>query len=150
MKPSDFALGISLIIGGLAIETHPKAKVPKRVAGPVSFAKSSEVQAYSGNYYRGDGTGYNVYLKLKTDGSYIGTWRGCMGVYGTAKGKWSIQGQQIVLKPAVETDMMKGHLCSLDISREQKKVLLLPTADRKKVAEQSRWGKPRYLFFTKR
>lgn len=89
---------------------------------------------YAGRYYRGDGLGYNIVLDLENDGSYRGQWRGCLGVYGTAAGKWRVKSsgkaRQIVLEPTRETNMMKGHLRILDIIYRDKKVLFLPTSER--------------------
>ena len=84
----------------------------------------------AGSYYRGDGTGYNINLDLKGDGSYDANWRGCLGVYGTARGKWTVDGEHIVLSPTKETDMMKGHLKTLDMAKHEGRLILLPTDDR--------------------
>ena len=84
----------------------------------------------AGTYYRGDGLGYNVSLDLRPDGSYDAKWRGCLGVYGTARGQWSHDGEQIVLSPKEETDMMTGHLRRLDVARHEGSVILLPSDDR--------------------
>ncbi len=149
MKLMYLAIAVPILFGGCSNLEQPNANLSKRALPIAATVKNSQFQAHSGNFYRGDGTGYNVNLNLKPDGTYTGQWRGCLGVYGTAFGKWSIKGQQIVLKPAKETDMMKGHLRSLDIIREQKKIFLLPTADRSLARKLSKWGKLPSLFFTK-
>src|SRR5262249_7592960 len=72
-------------------------------------------KAVAGSYYRGDGTGYNIYLTLDADGKYKAEWRGCLGKYGEASGQWTLKDKQITFKPSKEQDMMKGHLKSLDV-----------------------------------
>jgi hypothetical protein len=71
-------------------------------------------KAIAGDYYCGDGTGYNVFLSLKENGSYAGVWRGCLGKYGEASGKWKISDKRVVLTPKNEKGMMKSHLRQLD------------------------------------
>jgi hypothetical protein len=60
--------------------------------------------------YRGDGTGYNIYLTLKADGKYTAECQGCLSKYGEASGQWTLNGKLIVFKPSKEKDMMKGAL----------------------------------------
>src|SRR6185369_642253 len=72
-------------------------------------------KAVAGTYYSGDGLGYNVTLTLKDDGTYSGEWHGCLGKYGDASGNWELSGKSIALTPKKETDMMKGHLKTLDV-----------------------------------
>jgi len=73
------------------------------------------VKSVLGSYYCGDGTGYNVTLTLKEDGTYSGEWHGCLGKYGDASGSWKLSDKRIVLTPKKETDMMQGHLKTLDV-----------------------------------
>jgi hypothetical protein len=88
------------------------------------------LRPFAGSYYRGDGTGYNINLDLRPDGSYDARWRGCLGVYGTARGQWSVDGERIVLSPKKETEMMTGHLKRLDLARHDGRLILLPSDDR--------------------
>ena len=99
-------------------------------ASPQTRTQLTTLRPFAGNYFRGDGTCYNISLDLRPDGSYGAQWSGCLGIYGTARGKWSIDGDQILLSPRKETDMMKGHLTRLDISKYQGGVILIPTDDR--------------------
>ena len=80
----------------------------------------------TGSYYRGDHTGYNIYLDLLADGTYNATWRGCLGVYGTARGTWRITGERVILSPSEETDMMKGHLRELHVVQYQGQTVFVP------------------------
>jgi hypothetical protein len=84
----------------------------------------------AGNYYRGNGTGYNINLDLRPDGSYDANWRGCLGVYGTARGHWTVDGEHVLLTPTKETDMMRGHLKRLDFATHEGRLILLPSNDR--------------------
>jgi hypothetical protein len=88
------------------------------------------LRPFAGSYYRGDGSGYNINLDLWPDGSYDARWRGCLGVYGTARGQWLVDGEHIVLSPKKETDMMTGHLKRLDSARHEGRLILLPSDDR--------------------
>ena len=80
----------------------------------------------AGNYYRGDGTGYNIYLDLLSCGRYDAQWHGCLGVYGTARGTWTMVNDRVVLSPVKETDMMKGHLRELHVVKLESQTVLVP------------------------
>jgi hypothetical protein len=79
-----------------------------------------------GSYYRGDGTGYNIYLDLLTNGTYAAKWRGCLGEYGTARGTWTTGDGKVVLSPLEEMDMLKGHLRELHIVQIGGQTVLVP------------------------
>ena len=79
-----------------------------------------------GSYYRGDGTGYNVYLDLLANGTYTAKLFGCLGEYGTARGTWTTADDRIVLSPSDETDMMKGHLRELHIVKHKGQTVFVP------------------------
>lgn len=81
---------------------------------------------FAGNWYRGDGTGYNVTLTLKKDGTYDAVWVGCLGTYGTAAGSWEATPEQITLTPKSETGMMENHLRSLTVFPEKTGFVLVP------------------------
>ena len=82
--------------------------------------------ALAGSYYRGDHTGYNIYLDLLASGTYKAEWHGCLGVYGTARGTWTMVDGRIVLSPSKETDMMKGELRELHIIQQKGQTLFVP------------------------
>ena len=75
-------------------------------------------QSLAGSYYRGDKLGYNVYLQLDASGAYSARWEGCLGIYGTARGRWNLRDELITFQPLVETDMMKKHLRQLHVIRQ--------------------------------
>ena len=103
-------------------------------------------KAVAGNYYRGDGRGYNIYLNLLEKGSYTAQWRGCLGEYGTASGTWAVADKRIVLTPVKEKDNMKGHLKSLDVLRYKGQWILVPSDDR---GFYNKYGVSRYSCFQK-
>ena len=80
----------------------------------------------AGKWYRGDGTGYNVTITFSPDLSYSAVWEGCLGTYGTARGKWRIEDQKVVFIPAEEKDMMRDHLRRLDVEHTESGVVLVP------------------------
>ena len=83
-----------------------------------------------GQYYAGDGLGYNLGLSLNPNGSYECTWHGCLGLYGSADGSWSLEGANLVLTPRSETDMLVGYLVTLDIVSYMGHLLLVTEHDR--------------------
>jgi hypothetical protein len=103
-------------------------------------------EAVVGDYYRGNGTSYNVYLTLKADGSYTADWQGCLGKYGEASGQWALKGQQIVFQPAEEKDMMRGHLKVLDVLKFKGAWILVPADERR---FYDTWGVSAYSCFQK-
>ena len=80
---------------------------PYDTVSGVSVASNATADVLAGTYYTGDGLGYNLHLTLAANGAFNCTWQGCLGVYGTATGAWTVAGSQIVLKPTKETDMLK-------------------------------------------
>lgn len=96
------------------------------VAVLTGCSRQATPSSLAGSYYRGDGTGYNIYLNLAASGAYKAEWYGCLGAYGTASGSWSIDGERIVLSPSSETDMMKGHMRELHIVRYDGQFVFVP------------------------
>jgi hypothetical protein len=92
----------------------------------VGCSKQASVSSLAGNYYRGDGTGYNIYLNLELAGTYKAEWHGCLGIYGKAEGSWSVNGKRITLRPTSETDMLKGHLRELHIVEYKSQFIFVP------------------------
>ena len=88
------------------------------------------LEPFVGSYYRGDGLGYNILLDLSHDGSYGAEWHGCLGLYGTARGSWSVSGEQILLSPSKEKDMLEGHLRQLDVVKHGDQWILVQSDDR--------------------
>lgn len=73
--------------------------------------------ALVGKHFVGDGMGYNLELDLKADGRYYVEWQGCMGIYGTARGRWHLDGDawEIQFAPEMENGTMEGHLTTLQV-----------------------------------
>ena len=80
----------------------------------------------AGSYYRGDHTGYNIYLDLLPDGTYRAEWQGCLGSYGAARGAWKSAGGKIIFYPSEEKGKMKGHLRELNIVRNYWRTAFVP------------------------
>lgn len=125
----------------LCIGQLQSADIEKGVPGIPPDAKS-----IAGNYYYGDGTGYNVYLTLKENGSYSSVWRGCFGKYGEALGKWAISNEQIVLTPKKEKGMMQNHLRKLDALKFKTAWIFVKSDDRE---FYDKYGVSRYSCFQK-
>jgi hypothetical protein len=110
-------------------------------------AVPTNTMAVAGSYYCGDGTGYNVTLTLKKDGSYSAEWHGCLGKYGDASGSWKLSDKRIVLTPKKEAGMMQGHLRTLDVLK-YKGSWIFVRADDKDFYDKH--GVSRYSCFQKR
>lgn len=128
------ALGGSALFAGEEIEKGTPAAPP-------------DTKAVAGNYYQGDGLGYNIYLTLKEDGTYSAEWWGCMGKYGEAAGKWMLKDKEIAFKPTKEKDMMKGHLKSLDVLKFKGQWIFISSDDRD---FYDKWGVSRYSCFQRK
>jgi hypothetical protein len=106
-----------------------------------------DAQTVAGSYYRGDGTGYNIYLTLKADGKYTAEWHGCLGKYGAASGRWRLKDKSITFKPSKEEGMMQGHLKTLNVFKFKGRWIFVPTDDRE---FYDKWGVSRYSCYQKR
>ena len=99
-----------------------------------------------GGYYRGDGTGYNVYLTLSSNNQYTAEWHGCLGNYGEAAGDWKLSGGVVAFEPSKETDMMRGHLKALEVLKFQNHWILLST-NKNDREFYDKWGVSTYSCF---
>ncbi|MGC8644581.1 MAG: hypothetical protein ACP5XB_32350 [Isosphaeraceae bacterium] len=59
-----------------------------------------DVAPYAGEYYQGDGLGWNLRLPLRADGVYSFIWSGCCGVYDRDSGYVSYTDGLLTLTPA--------------------------------------------------
>jgi hypothetical protein len=109
-------------------------------------ASPTDARMLAGHYYRGDGTGYNIELNLKSNGTYSAEWHGCLGTYGKAAGVWNLAGTQVVFVASKETDMMRGHLKRLEVLKFQGHWILLPTK-RDDREFYDKWGVSAYSCF---
>ena len=109
----------------------------------------SSGKAIAGTYYRGNGLSYNISLTLKDDGKYAAEWRGCLGKYGEASGKWSLNDKRITFTPSKEEGMMKGHLRNLAVIKFKADWILVPTDKRDREIYDKR-GVYRYSCFQKK
>jgi hypothetical protein len=100
-----------------------------------------------GKWYQGDGTGYNIDLTLNQDWTYSATWTGCLGTYGTARGRWHLDGTKITLQPTEENDAMRDHLRVLNVLSDKGLPVLVQPRD---VAHFKEYGsKPHFWCFTR-
>jgi hypothetical protein len=117
MKATIRVLVTVTILAGLLsmpLRTHPPTK-----AGLV------------GTYYRGDHLGYDLTLELAAAGTYTATWTGCLGVYGTGEGRWTLREDRILLTPSKETGKMTNHLRELRLIPKAGAYVLVPPEDLK-------------------
>jgi hypothetical protein len=94
-----------------------------------ALAWAAEPTSAAGRWYRGDGLGENIYLNLREDGTYEATWRGCLGEYGKASGRWSRTAGEVALTPRGEEGMMKGQFRTLVVIVEKEETKLIPKGD---------------------
>ena len=93
---------------------------------PYVLKPPEDISELPGNYYRGDGKGYNVSLDLKLDQTYSAIWDGCLGEYGRSSGTWSLKDGRVLFRPTEEFDMMKGHLTELVVGYQDEILFLFP------------------------
>src|SRR5437660_2439799 len=92
----------------------------------VTLPQELKSESLSGEWYRGDGLGYNIQLMLNRDGTYHASWRGCLGLYGTARGTWTLARNIVTLTPVAETGQMVGHVRRVLVVMFRKRPLLVP------------------------
>jgi hypothetical protein len=137
-------LVVLAMVGRNSAQTNTTGVTSKQKAA----GAPADTKALAGNYYRGDGLGYNVTLVLRESGEYSSEWHGCLGKYGEAAGKWKLQGERVTFTPSTEKDMMVGHLKTLDVVKIDGEWILVPTdkEDRKFFDEH---GASRFTCFQK-
>lgn len=86
-------------------------------------------QAIEGGYYRGNGLSYNLELTLKPGGQYTAKWDSCLYKSGKASGTWKLSHKRIVFAPAMEGEMLRGRLETLDVLNFKGEWILVPVAD---------------------
>jgi hypothetical protein len=112
----SLGVGVGII---LRTDGPPHVPVPLAIAGQ-----------FAGTYYQGDGLGCKIHLTLAADGSFTGTWDGCLGRYGDSNGNWSVSGKTLTLSPHRETDMMKNYARTFDIVKIDKGFVFVAEKDR--------------------
>ncbi|UNP28859.1 hypothetical protein [Lysobacter gummosus] len=75
-----------------------------------------------GSYYSGNGLGKAVSLDLKADGSYAGSWDSCMGVFGSAHGRWRLVGDVVEFTSLGEDGEFTNYLSQARTLRHDGKV----------------------------
>ena len=121
-----------LVVGslGAGVGIVLQASGPPHVPVPPAIAAQ-----FAGTYYQGDGLGYQIHLTLAADGSFTGTWDGCMGRYGDSDGNWSVSGKTLALSPHREKNMMKNYARTFDIVKTDKGYVFVGEKDRRHFKE---------------
>jgi hypothetical protein len=96
-----------LILSLFLNAVYAQANNPYHSVTNVTLPTAIEKSILVGTYYKGDGLGYNLTLTLESEGHYSCTWRGCLGVYGTATGTWAVATNILYLSPTTATSMLK-------------------------------------------
>lgn len=100
---------------------------------------------FVGTYYRGDGTGFNLTLTLKSNGHFDCRWTGCLGVYGTSTGTWKVEGDEIQMSTLTAKGMMEDKpIGTLTITTNLGNTFLVQNNDREFYDEH---GPSRYSCF---
>jgi hypothetical protein len=90
-----------------------------------------DCSCFIGEFVVGDGLGYNLRLVLGPNRQFNCTWTGCLGVYGTASGKWTVNEVGLQLFAKKSEPMLKSWLPSLlHIVAIENQYLLVPDKDR--------------------
>lgn len=94
-------------------------------------AKPDTVEtALAGSYYQGDGLGYNLHLTLEQDGRFDCLWTGCLGNYGETSGKWTRDGDRILITATESNGMFTDRpLGNMTITKHEGKSQLLCDKD---------------------
>ena len=91
--------------------------------------RPTDATAIEGAYYRGNGLSYNLELALKPGGEYTARWDSCLYKGGEASGTWKLSDRRIFFAPAIESEMLRGRLETLDILKFEGEWILVPVAD---------------------
>lgn len=121
-------LAVGSLGAGVGMLLHDSG--PPHVPVPPAIAKQ-----FAGTYYEGDGLGCKIHITLASDGSFTGTWDGCLGRYGDSNGNWSVAGQTLTLSPHREHEMMEKFARTFDVVKTDKGFVLVAEKDRQHFKE---------------
>jgi hypothetical protein len=125
-----------LTLGEVPLPSGPTASQTKVIVVAPDGSKKEGVDAVKakelvGEYYCGDGYGYNLDLILKEGGRFKCTWSGCLGVYGRSSGGWSVDREGVKLAPESADGTLKDRpLARLRVVRFREHYLLLQDKNR--------------------
>src|SRR6516164_2031205 len=98
--------------------------------------KELSLEPLTGEYSVGEGLGFSLHLALKEKGKFDCTSTGCLGVYGTRSGTWSLDGTGIKLITKSSKDRLKERpLEHLRVVSFQKHYLLVRDEDMERLNE---------------
>jgi hypothetical protein len=94
-------------------------------------SREIEPPGLAGEYFVGDGLGYNLHLVLDKGGQFDCTWGGCLGVSGKASGDWAVDKKGVTCSPVKSEGMLKDRpLGRVRIVTFRDRYLLLQEGDR--------------------
>jgi hypothetical protein len=96
-----------------AAEHREQFVAPAPVGGAMLSASTTQ-ERIAGRYRRGDGM-MNEFLDLRMDGTCEDAHHGCLGVYGSGRGTWFLEGDRIVIRITEESGFMRGWPATLRI-----------------------------------
>jgi hypothetical protein len=136
IKRAGTALVASVIFAAVTIFQFPvsAAEKPQALTDTKPPAKGtpetpSDAKAIEGAYYRGNGLSYNLELTLKAGGQYTAKWDSCLYKSGEESGTWKLSDKRILFAPAIEGEMLRGRLETLDVLKFEGEWILVPVAD---------------------
>jgi hypothetical protein len=128
-----------------AVKTAVIAYSPDRPLDETN--REIDPSSLAGEYFVGDGLGYNLDLVLKKEGKFECTWRGCLGVYGKASGNWAVDDKGVKLSPVKSEGMLKDRpVGRVQIVTFRDRYLLLQEGDR---GQFEKWGPRGWYCFHK-
>ena len=111
------------------LKEKPQALVDTKLPAMGTPETPADAKAIEGAYYRGNGLSYNLELTLKADGRYTAKWDSCLYKSGEESGTWKLSDKRILFAPAIEGEMLRGRLETLDVLKFEGEWVLVPTAD---------------------
>lgn len=139
VKRTGIVLCASVIVAAAAIFQFPVAfaaqnsnensQTRTNLPAKGTLETPSNARAIEGAYYRGNGLSYNLALTLKAGGQYTAKWDSCLYKFGEASGTWKLSDRGILFAPAIEGEMLRGRLETLDVLKFEGEWILVPVAD---------------------
>ena len=83
----------------------PNQDESRRSQNAERAATGTTQDPFVGDYYQGDGLGYNLHLTLKPDGSFNCQWSGCLGDYGSTSGTCHHNADKITINATISRGM---------------------------------------------
>jgi hypothetical protein len=117
VKVAMFSLAVSWGFGA----DRPSEGLPQAAAG---------AEAIVGHYFRGNGLAYNLHLRLQSAGHYEAAWHSCLYKSGKASGTWTFFENRVTLKPALQGEMLRFPVETLEVLKFNDQLILVPVDER--------------------